>query len=298
MIDKKPSVYIYMKNPYPGFLEEICAGIEEEGLLYTVLEQEGTLDSLAFHAANDSPLGVGIGLLGKGVALKVRLQAEGDNLFFYREADKEQCRMLGANSARVIKKVPFRMEREETLSQEGEEKETKEAGRSEMSIYTRKGDQGNTTLLKGEPVKKYDIRVELLGSMDELNSLLGVLKSQEEGQELKKFFERIQRNLMQIMAGVADQNQGAYTFSARETQALEELIDRMEAAFPRKKEFILPGASFYTAQIDVCRTVVRRCERRFAQVAEEYSADSAAQMYLNRLSDYLYVLARYKEYEG
>ncbi|MCD7884994.1 MAG: ATP:cob(I)alamin adenosyltransferase [Lachnospiraceae bacterium] len=198
-----------------------------------------------------------------------------------------------------------------------------------MKIYTKTGDRMTTGLLDGTRVSKHDERIHLLGNIDELNSQLGVVKSLTAEPARKEELSGIQRMLMRIMSGIADASQsGDYekktashnppesgdsvaNLSVPSTQAsspsdklnyqvdaasiahLEAEIDRMESAFERIKDFVLPGGSFYSAQIDVARTVTRRCERWFAQVAEEYPMDTEAARYLNRLSDYLYVLARY-----
>lgn len=151
-----------------------------------------------------------------------------------------------------------------------------------------------TGLLDGTRVSKHDERIHLLGNIDELNSQLGVVKSLTAEPARKDELSGIQRMLMRIMSGIADASQsGSYQVDAASIAHLEAEIDRMESAFERIKDFVLPGGSFYSAQIDVARTVTRRCERWFAQAAEEYPLDTEAACYLNRLSDYLYVLARY-----
>lgn len=163
-----------------------------------------------------------------------------------------------------------------------------------MKIYTRTGDRMTTGLLDGARVSKNDMRIHLLGNIDELNSQLGVVKSLTANMAQKEELSGIQRMLMRIMSGIADASQsGSYQVDEASTAHLEAEIDRMESAFERIKDFVLPGGSFYSAQIDVARTVTRRCERWFAGAAEEYPMDTEAARYLNRLSDYLYVLARY-----
>lgn len=108
MANVKPSIFIYTSDLSNDYIEELCAGIEEEGVLYTVMLREGKVNHLAYEAANDSQLSVGIGLSNNAIAVQVRLLELGNNLFYYENPNKELCRMTGANSARVIKRTPFK----------------------------------------------------------------------------------------------------------------------------------------------------------------------------------------------
>ena len=126
-----------------------------------------------------------------------------------------------------------------------------------MKIYTKNGDKGTTSLMNGISVSKSDDRIELLGTIDELSSLIGLAKVLSEG-ALKKSLSHIQKNLMQIMAGIADPRDLNYRFSSLETDALEQAIDQTEQAFPRAKEFILYGGCELSARLDVARAVARR----------------------------------------
>lgn len=154
-----------------------------------------------------------------------------------------------------------------------------------------------TGLLDGTRVSKNDVRLHLLGNMDELNSYIGLVKSLTQDKGQFEEFSQIQRNLMQIMSGVAESpeepEERLFAFPEEAVTGLEERIDRMEEAFARIKGFVLPGGSYYSAQIDVVRTVARRCERWFTAVSETHPVDETAARYLNRLSDYLYMTARY-----
>lgn len=110
MIIKKPSIFIYTFCPDKDILREICAGMEEEGVFYEIIEQTvGNVDELAWQAANDSMLGSGIGVSGKKAALQMRGIKKGNNIVCYETPDKSQCRSLGANSARAIKKQSFKL---------------------------------------------------------------------------------------------------------------------------------------------------------------------------------------------
>ena len=169
-----------------------------------------------------------------------------------------------------------------------------------MNIYTKNGDRGTTSLMNGISVSKADDRIELVGTIDELNSFIGLAKVLADA-SLKESLAHIQRNLMLIMAGVADPRNMDYRFSQDETKALEEEIDRIENSFPRIKDFVLYGGCELSARLDVARAVTRRAERRFRRrfrkVEQNYGADAKAVQYINRLSDYLYMCARYADYK-
>ncbi|MDF2941808.1 MAG: ATP:cob(I)alamin adenosyltransferase [Herbinix sp.] len=165
-----------------------------------------------------------------------------------------------------------------------------------MSIYTKAGDKGMTSLAKTQNVSKSDDRIQLLGSLDELTSSLGLVKASETREEIRVELERIQRNLMTIMAGIADQFNKEYKMTEEETTHLEDKINQMEDSFPRKKEFILPGECIHSAQIDVARTITRRSERLLITVDKKFIVDSGSKKYINRLADYLYMLARYTDF--
>lgn len=164
-----------------------------------------------------------------------------------------------------------------------------------MNIYTKTGDNGSTNLMKLQNVSKTDDRIQCLGTIDELTSHLGAVKAVETMEENRKELERIQKNLMKIMAAIADQFNKEYKFSENEVLRLEEEIDRLEASFERKKKFVLPGSNPLSAQIDIARTVTRRAERTLIAVDRKFNTDAGAKKYLNRLADYLYMLARYHD---
>lgn len=165
-----------------------------------------------------------------------------------------------------------------------------------MKVYTKNGDKGTTSLMNGLSVSKSDDRIELLGTIDELSSCIGLAKVLSDD-ESKEELSHIQRNLIQIMAGIADPRDLNYRFSQEETTALEHAIDEMEAAFPRVKEFVLYGGCELSARLDFARSVARRAERRFRRVSQNYGSDAKAVQYINRLSDYLYICARYTDYK-
>lgn len=165
-----------------------------------------------------------------------------------------------------------------------------------MSVYTKTGDNGSTKLMKLQNVSKSDDRIQLLGSIDELTSNLGLVKASSIHEEVKLQIEGIQKNLMTIMAGIADQFNNQFKINEEEVIHLEQEINRMEALISRKNEFILPGQNKESAQIDIARTVTRRAERWLTIVDRKFNVEQGAKKYMNRLADYLYILARYTDY--
>lgn len=166
-------------------------------------------------------------------------------------------------------------------------------GRKVMNIYTKNGDKGTTDLIRTKNVSKSDDRIQLVGTIDELTSHLGLVKTMLSDKEIIRTLEGVQGTLIKVMAGVADPYNREYKLNDDKTEILEEEIDRMEGLFERPKKFILPGSCRLSAQIDVARTVARRAERALASVSVKFGADVGTKKYMNRLADYLYVLARY-----
>jgi len=173
-----------------------------------------------------------------------------------------------------------------------------------MKVYTGGGDKGKTSLFSGERVPKHHIRIEAYGDLDELNSVLGAVSAYLPASEqaILEDFEGIQSNLFVAGAWLAttpDSSAIGYLTSLPETVSkdLERRIDALSAALPELKEFILPGGQPVAAWSHVARTVCRRCERRLTELIEASNEGNlelaAIQVYLNRLSDYLFVLARY-----
>ena len=164
-----------------------------------------------------------------------------------------------------------------------------------MSIYTKNGDKGTTNLVHTKNVSKADDRVQLEGTIDELSCHIGVLKTMIGDTDTYRFLEKIQENLTRIDAGVADPYNRDYKINDDKTVLLEEEIDRLEGLFHLPKEAALPGACRLSAEIDVTRAVARRAERDLATVSVKFGSDTGSKKYMNRLVDYLYVLARYEE---
>lgn len=165
-----------------------------------------------------------------------------------------------------------------------------------MKIYTKTGDEGNTSLLNGERVSKEDLRIELLGNIDELTSFLGLAKSKLSQQDIKDIIEGIQRKLMTLMAEIADGKSDKWCLTEDDVIKLENLIDEYEKKFPRKLDFIVPGSNEKSAYMDAARTIARRTERSLVSASKQYDLDKIPGKYINRLSDLLYVLARYIDF--
>jgi len=164
-------------------------------------------------------------------------------------------------------------------------------------VYTRKGDGGTTSLVGGQRIKKSDIRLEAYGTVDELSAHLGLLVAQMADGKEKTNVQRIQNTLFNVCTHLAtDQRQTPLYPSAYlpqgEVEFLEQEIDRMMALLPERQGFILSGGTVAAAQAHVARTVCRRAERRVAALADVAEVGAEIQQYINRLSDYLFVLAK------
>ncbi|MFR9651509.1 MAG: cob(I)yrinic acid a,c-diamide adenosyltransferase [Rikenellaceae bacterium] len=169
-----------------------------------------------------------------------------------------------------------------------------------MRVYTKGGDKGSTSLISGERVKKYDMRVEAYGTVDELSAFIALLsdkmRSYEELSDYNDELLKINSMLMNIESHLAAGEQSSYPLPAITEQSIADLersIDRMQAALPAIDKFTIPGGCKINSLCHICRTVCRRAERRSVEVSESYLLDHAVISYLNRLSDYLYLLGRY-----
>ena len=164
-------------------------------------------------------------------------------------------------------------------------------------VYTKTGDEGMTSLVGGVKVKKTNARIEAYGTVDELSSQLGLLASFMKDGPDKNLIYRIQRNLFTLSSYLATdktktQLAPSYTLDAGEVTVLEHEIDTIVAGIPQQTAFILPGGSHEAALAHVCRTVCRRAERRIFFLAESTDIAPEVLQYVNRLPDYLFVLAR------
>jgi ATP:cob(I)alamin adenosyltransferase len=166
-----------------------------------------------------------------------------------------------------------------------------------MSIYTKTGDDGYTSLLNGKRVHKFDLRVELMGMMDEFSSYLGLTKLEIEEEDLKEELEVIQKNLSTIMAQIAYGNSDKYNLPKEAVPSMEKLIDKYEALFIHENKFIIPGKYKTSALLDVCRAIVRRVERYLLSVDRFYAVTETSKLYINRTSDFLYAASRYIDFK-
>lgn len=174
-----------------------------------------------------------------------------------------------------------------------------------MKIYTKAGDKGKTALLGGKRVAKSDPRVEAYGSVDELNATLGAALARIETPEIKTFIPGIQRTLFSIGAQLADarpiNKQGPAKMPdvrLSDVKALEEEIDRCQAQLPLLTKFILPSGTVGGTALHLTRTVCRRAERRVVACAKKKAIPRMILMYLNRLSDLLFVWARTENHQA
>ena len=163
-------------------------------------------------------------------------------------------------------------------------------------IYTRAGDAGQTSLGDGTRVPKSDRRIEAYGTVDELNSLLGLALASGLPEEFGPWLERVQNELFDLGADLSVPVENAkrerLRISQAQVDALEELCDRANERLEPLRSFVLPGGTESAALLHVARAVCRRAERETVRLAEEASVNPAALAYLNRLSDLLFILAR------
>ena len=165
-------------------------------------------------------------------------------------------------------------------------------------VYTKTGDKGITSLIGGTRVKKSDIRINSYGTVDELNSFIGLLVTYIEEQETINLLTEMQNVLFNIGCNLAmgdnfkkELKESVVTNKLIEN--VEKAIDRMQAAIPELKSFVIPGGSRSASTAHVCRTVCRRAERLIIALDESSEVDRNLMAYVNRLSDYFFVLSRY-----
>lgn len=167
-----------------------------------------------------------------------------------------------------------------------------------MKIYTRTGDKGQTGLLGGTRVPKHHARIEAYGTLDELNSHIGLLRDLTQGQEQELLLD-IQDKLFSLgsrLASASEEEADKFRVpkvTDGDITALEEAMDRMDAGLPTMRNFILPGGHPAVSQAHICRTVCRRAERLVVALAEQEEVPGTITRYLNRLSDLLFMLARH-----
>lgn len=165
-----------------------------------------------------------------------------------------------------------------------------------FKIYTKTGDRGETSLWGGARVAKHHLRIESYGTIDELNSFVGWVRDGTPDEELRRQLHEIQNRLFvlgSILASDPSKSMPAPDLNEADVQVLEHSIDAMEAELPPLKNFILPGGHTAVSACHVARCVCRRAERLVVALSEQEPVEGLVLPYLNRLSDYLFVLARY-----
>lgn len=162
-----------------------------------------------------------------------------------------------------------------------------------MKIYTKTGDAGTTNLAHTKNITKSDARLEVIGSMEELTSHIGLIKTEIQEETVLSFLEGIQQTLVTVTAGISDSYNMKYKLKEEAVVELEKEIDRLEGLTDSSRQAAFPGSNPVSAKIDVARAVARRAERSLAAVSVKFGSDTGAKRYMNRLADYLYMLARY-----
>jgi cob(I)alamin adenosyltransferase len=170
-------------------------------------------------------------------------------------------------------------------------------GRRRVKIYTKTGDRGDTRLFDGTKVRKYDDRVNAYGAVDELNSFIGAAASFLADDALRDMLAAIQKDLFSVGAQLADPGfkqhaRAKFELPPERISALETAIDTFETELPPLRQFILSGGGHAGAMLHIARTVCRRAERQVVGLSEKVDVGSNVIVYLNRLSDFLFVIAR------
>jgi cob(I)alamin adenosyltransferase len=165
-----------------------------------------------------------------------------------------------------------------------------------MKIYTKTGDKGLTSLIGGTRVPKHHIRIEAYGTIDELNSYIGLVRDQEITQHHKDALTHIQDRLFTIGSLLASDpvksRMKLPELKEEDVTFLEQEIDRMNESLPEMRSFILPGGHTTVSFCHIARCVCRRAERLIVHLSEEEEVKEVIKIYVNRLSDYLFVLSR------
>ncbi len=164
-------------------------------------------------------------------------------------------------------------------------------------VYTRSGDKGETGLVGGQRVPKHHIRLEAYGTVDELNSFVGMLQAKPMEQRLQDFLAKLQYKLFDVGAYLATETEDLQKYNIvackkEDILAIERFIDELNKELPQLKHFIMPGGHTTVALCHVVRTVCRRAERCVTKLAEQEQIDELVIQYLNRLSDLLFVMSR------
>lgn len=166
-----------------------------------------------------------------------------------------------------------------------------------MKIYTKTGDTGKTSLVGGTRISKGNLKIESYGTVDELNSWIGVLRDLPENESRKDIFKEIQDRLFTIGADLASESEIVKQKKVpdlfdTDVELLEKAMDEMNEEIPPLRAFVLPGGNIAVSYAHVARTVCRRAERHIIRLTEVEEVNELVIRYLNRLSDYLFVVSR------
>ncbi len=164
-------------------------------------------------------------------------------------------------------------------------------------IYTKTGDKGKTSLVGGTRVDKTHIRLEAYGTIDELNSFIGWMMTSMSNEENLRFLQYVQHKLFTVGSYLATETEAmppkaASIITEEDIKKIESEIDHLDAELPQLRQFILPGGSESGSRAHICRTVCRRAERRMYDVRTQFPVEDDVMKFVNRLSDYLFVLSR------
>lgn len=176
-----------------------------------------------------------------------------------------------------------------------------------MPIYTRTGDRGTTSLFSGQRVSKNDLRVETYGTVDELNSIIGVVLSEIRNpkSEIRNELKKIQNDLLGIGSALANLQGVALQSLEKRVKDFEDLIDEMTAQLPPLKNFILPGGGKTGSLFHLARAICRRAERKIVELNNKHPSAGSGRgkidgniiIYLNRLSDLFFTMARFSNFK-
>lgn len=170
-----------------------------------------------------------------------------------------------------------------------------------MKVYTKKGDKGETSLIGGKRVSKAHARIEAYGTIDELNSFVGLVRDYCSDKAQNELLYKIQNTLFVVgsnLASTPDSKMEIPDLKSKEIEELENAIDDMELKLPALKNFVLPGGHPSVSHAHVARCVCRRAERLCVLLSDQESIDDSIIPYLNRLSDYFFVLSRKLSYDN
>lgn len=171
-----------------------------------------------------------------------------------------------------------------------------------MAIYTKGGDKGKTSLFDGLRVEKDSVRVATYGTFDELNANISLADKFCKSDRNQKILHAVEYRMFYLQGEIATQNSEQFLRQSQfitddDTHMLESVIDSYTKELPELHSFILPGTSVAGAQLHVCRTICRRAERSFVKLSKGVQFRPELERYINRLSDFLYIMARSEDYE-